>query len=107
SVVHTGSTHLLMTTSCPNTTLFRSRRRQRDSEPMALQNVNERMVKTFAVREHRRHELGGIITLEPSGLIRLDSVGRAVRTAECRSEEHTSELQSQSKLVCRLLLEKK
>src|SRR5205085_6902282 len=25
---------------------------------------------------------------------------------ECRSEEHTSELQSQSNLVCRLLLEK-
>src|SRR2546427_7754086 len=25
----------------------------------------------------------------------------------CRSEEHTSELQSQSNLVCRLLLEKK
>src|SRR2546430_5365885 len=30
----------------------------------------------------------------------------AVPTA-CRSEEHTSELQSQSNLVCRLLLEKK
>src|SRR2546430_11507146 len=28
-------------------------------------------------------------------------------TAEKRSEEHTSELQSQSNLVCRLLLEKK
>src|SRR5688572_32173031 len=28
-------------------------------------------------------------------------------TAEARSEEHTSELQSQSNLVCRLLLEKK
>src|SRR2546427_7061253 len=27
--------------------------------------------------------------------------------AQCRSEEHTSELQSQSNLVCRLLLEKK
>src|SRR2546430_7017287 len=27
--------------------------------------------------------------------------------AEVRSEEHTSELQSQSKIVCRLLLEKK
>src|SRR2546430_6295024 len=27
--------------------------------------------------------------------------------ANCRSEEHTSELQSQSNLVCRLLLEKK
>src|SRR2546427_6512591 len=28
-------------------------------------------------------------------------------TRSCRSEEHTSELQSQSNLVCRLLLEKK
>src|SRR2546430_12753160 len=36
-------------------------------------------------------------------------VPRAVsqRTAASRSEEHTSELQSQSNLVCRLLLEKK
>src|SRR2546430_6333470 len=33
------------------------------------------------------------------------SAARASRT--CRSEEHTSELQSQSNLVCRLLLEKK
>src|SRR2546427_2626730 len=30
-----------------------------------------------------------------------------VRHAERRSEEHTSELQSQSNIVCRLLLEKK
>src|SRR2546427_6064331 len=30
-----------------------------------------------------------------------------VRAADSRSEEHTSELQSQSNLVCRLLLEKK
>src|SRR2546427_7217262 len=30
-----------------------------------------------------------------------------VRGADSRSEEHTSELQSQSNLVCRLLLEKK
>src|SRR2546430_8662438 len=29
------------------------------------------------------------------------------RTYQARSEEHTSELQSQSNLVCRLLLEKK
>src|SRR2546427_5308960 len=29
------------------------------------------------------------------------------RAGPCRSEEHTSELQSQSNLVCRLLLEKK
>src|SRR2546430_10252702 len=33
--------------------------------------------------------------------------GRASLAIERRSEEHTSELQSQSNLVCRLLLEKK
>src|SRR2546427_8774926 len=32
---------------------------------------------------------------------------RALRPLKIRSEEHTSELQSQSNLVCRLLLEKK
>src|SRR5688572_31595533 len=32
---------------------------------------------------------------------------RSAVTARVRSEEHTSELQSQSNLVCRLLLEKK
>src|SRR2546430_12819108 len=36
--------------------------------------------------------------------LRLISLGRISRK---RSEEHTSELQSQSNLVCRLLLEKK
>src|SRR2546430_6402916 len=34
--------------------------------------------------------------------VRLEPIGRGLR-----SEEHTSELQSQSNLVCRLLLEKK
>src|SRR6266478_7657208 len=33
--------------------------------------------------------------------------GRSPRRRRPRSEEHTSELQSQSNLVCRLLLEKK
>src|SRR2546427_4157709 len=37
-------------------------------------------------------------------VVRLDAVGAGVAA---RSEEHTSELQSQSNLVCRLLLEKK
>src|SRR2546427_7950315 len=39
--------------------------------------------------------------------IRLDKWGRWRSLEEARSEEHTSELQSQSNLVCRLLLEKK
>src|SRR5688572_31040933 len=34
-------------------------------------------------------------------------LGDKERAFEARSEEHTSELQSQSNLVCRLLLEKK
>src|SRR5688572_31242467 len=33
--------------------------------------------------------------------------GNSLPSCESRSEEHTSELQSQSNLVCRLLLEKK
>src|SRR2546430_13580212 len=37
----------------------------------------------------------------------LDFHGNAVHQVGYRSEEHTSELQSQSNLVCRLLLEKK
>src|SRR2546430_14847398 len=40
-----------------------------------------------------------------SGAVR--SGGIAVASVSLRSEEHTSELQSQSNLVCRLLLEKK
>src|SRR2546430_11321791 len=36
-----------------------------------------------------------------------DQCGIPQRMVEHRSEEHTSELQSQSNLVCRLLLEKK
>src|SRR2546427_5171081 len=35
------------------------------------------------------------------------NVDVSVESCESRSEEHTSELQSQSNLVCRLLLEKK
>src|SRR2546427_4662144 len=43
--------------------------------------------------------------LERNGL--FDTVLVRPRTSFNRSEEHTSELQSQSNLVCRLLLEKK
>src|SRR2546427_8565156 len=37
----------------------------------------------------------------------LEDVGPFLGNRDVRSEEHTSELQSQSNLVCRLLLEKK
>src|SRR2546430_4349267 len=50
------------------------------------------------LRNHRLHVLGG----------RVDRALQAEldRDLRERSEEHTSELQSQSNLVCRLLLEK-
>src|SRR2546430_6402502 len=51
----------------------------------------------FAEDQFRRAEVW--LPVIPSPL------GRGMR--RCRSEEHTSELQSQSNLVCRLLLEKK
>src|SRR2546430_7607110 len=48
------------------------------------------------------HARGFVEGITPTLATRLS----AVRDS-CRSEEHTSELQSQSNLVCRLLLEKK
>src|SRR5688572_32499516 len=44
---------------------------------------------------------------EATRCLRIVSISSAGRFYRARSEEHTSELQSQSNLVCRLLLEKK
>src|SRR5438270_8823047 len=41
------------------------------------------------------------------GLVALEHEHHLLGPIQARSEEHTSELQSQSNLVCRLLLEKK
>src|SRR5438132_1791143 len=46
-------------------------------------------------------------TVDAFGLAAYDAVQVGVRALVARSEEHTSELQSHSDLVCRLLLEKK
>src|SRR5438034_7734076 len=40
-------------------------------------------------------------------IVRIDRAHRRAIVSDSRSEEHTSELQSHSDLVCRLLLEKK
>src|SRR5205085_8888508 len=50
------------------------------------------------------YELGGVMKFSDRSA--LDTYG-AHPIHQKRSEEHTSELQSQSNLVCRLLLEKK
>src|SRR5438270_4875863 len=78
----------------PYTTLFRSRLPRRAPGEGAASALSYRRIvaarQSAAVRAPRR---GGS--------------GEGDRDAEVRSEEHTSELQSQSNLVCRLLLEKK
>src|SRR2546430_11478158 len=71
----------------PYTTLFRSL-----FGPTAMLGTEANRVKPYLVALRR----------EAAGQLR-----RGDRARPARSEEHTSELQSQSNLVCRLLLEKK
>src|SRR2546427_5514348 len=83
----------------PYTTLFRSHA-QAQAEPGAERHAQA------PVREHGdEHRHAGVLqATQRTGRQHLD----AIRELEgSRSEEHTSELQSQSNLVCRLLLEKK
>src|SRR3712207_8632915 len=84
----------------PYTTLFRSRRELQDAR------AHRKMVVIFGhhpvrsmntqVRDEQAAPCSGV----------NDEHGHDVNPG-CRSEEHTSELQSRQYLVCRLLLEKK
>src|SRR2546427_8184426 len=60
-----------------------------------------------SAKQSRREVAEGVleITLLVTRLVTPEV--RRLRPKQLRSEEHTSELQSQSNLVCRLLLEKK
>src|SRR2546430_13377997 len=58
---------------------------------------------TTLFRSHRAGKLLGVLRARLGRLLVLGSG----RERLVRSEEHTSELQSQSNLVCRLLLEKR
>src|SRR2546427_6598813 len=51
--------------------------------------------------------LASYIVLGEAGKYAIPSIASWIAVEGSRSEEHTSELQSQSNLVCRLLLEKK
>src|SRR2546430_8889267 len=76
----------------PYTTLFRSVVRALDAGPM-LRSAR----RPIDIDETSEQVEGDLARLGADLLVR----------AVDRSEEHTSELQSQSNLVCRLLLEKK
>src|SRR5206468_9518093 len=90
----------------PYTTLFRSPRRRDDRaaedhlarqalQPRAHDDVRKRLPSLAGGRKRPAHRDG-------IGTRRARAGARGYR-----SEEHTSELQSRSDLVCRLLLEKK
>src|SRR2546421_5400313 len=80
----------------PYTTLFRSQLFRREA-PVSHDLERARAVRLpFAHAHHQRRLAAGVVHDQ-----------RVVEHLEIRSEEHTSELQSRSDLVCRLLLEKK
>src|SRR2546430_11201190 len=86
----------------PYTTLFRSGEVAREqlvaAVPARVEEPAEHAVVAADQHDALRANANGALVL------RVGQVGRA---SGARSEEHTSELQSQSNLVCRLLLEKK
>src|SRR2546430_10992323 len=75
----------------PYTTLFRSRGDDRPHGQLPPEDRHLEVVRNPVEGEEDREERGEAPPLDEQE----------------RSEEHTSELQSQSNLVCRLLLEKK
>src|SRR5688572_31674423 len=85
----------------PYTTLFRSDEALLAEDPAVLQGElayvsHDAAVDVDVATGHRADDLGDAVEQVDDDTV----VGE-------RSEEHTSELQSQSNLVCRLLLEKK
>src|SRR5688572_30881387 len=88
----------------PYTTLFRSRPDRRLDQARAGARAAHRLGARLA-RRARAHAAHRQATAERLGDHR--AAFSWYQRAHERSEEHTSELQSQSNLVCRLLLEKK
>src|SRR5688572_31375380 len=84
----------------PYTTLFRSE--AGDDAPLEQEHEHHDRDGD----DHGRGGDGGRRALELGGAGE-EGQGGGHRPGRIRSEEHTSELQSQSNLVCRLLLEKK
>src|SRR2546430_11473457 len=62
---------------------------------------------TTLFRSHEQEIFEEVMALGKRSFSRFNEFQHNVARGRERSEEHTSELQSQSNLVCRLLLEKK
>src|SRR5206468_13073095 len=83
----------------PYTTLFRSLSRIRRVIVFSL--VSKHLAFVFVPSDQLFSSSLGVIPTEDAAVFGV------LQSASHRSEEHTSELQSRSDLVCRLLLEKK
>src|SRR5256886_12598405 len=88
----------------PYTTLFRS-------VFAKVADLTSREQTEHLLKEVLRHYSRIDILVNNAGMIQVDGASTSVSfdqltEEQWRSEEHTSELQSQSNLVCRLLLEK-
>src|SRR5688572_32370839 len=84
-------TTLFRSRCAPARALLRGRPRETHRAGSSCRGAQDRLRLAVADRPH----------------LDLELAPRAGHPDWCRSEEHTSELQSQSNLVCRLLLEKK
>src|SRR5215211_8855998 len=87
------------------------RQARRDHEPLRRHRTGSGLQSPAAVASRERAQLAAFVDLDSVGPQALRQAGgqllRAHEAVDARSEEHTSELQSHSDLVCRLLLEKK
>src|SRR2546430_12714649 len=85
----------------PYTTLFRSTTSSSFSSPEPSSTVITPSLPTFSIASAM------VLPIDSSALAEIVPTWAIALESLQRSEEHTSELQSQSNLVCRLLLEKK
>src|SRR2546430_11133836 len=72
-------------------------------------SIDLHMHTTYSDGRWHAEQLINYLVVEGFDLVSItdhDSVDTVASVQQLRSEEHTSELQSQSNLVCRLLLEK-
>src|SRR5205085_7469824 len=92
-------------TRFPYTTLFRSRKLNRTAGKRRWNSASSEGRRTAAVVSIDPIASGPFGSPSSRAASSASRDSAAIRCA--RSEEHTSELQSQSNLVCRLLLEKK
>src|SRR2546430_12385902 len=76
-------------------------------KPTAIVAVQKGAVMSCSAQRIQNHSVGQPAT--GASYRKIQKAPSVLQLAGCvtRSEEHTSELQSQSNLVCRLLLEKK